>query len=128
MMISPEVYVEQLKDASYLELIREREQLIEGIRKFEKNELAGDRSDPEWRYCPSPDVQYQMHLEYLSGLCSFMQEKYNSEYVWGNQILKQDADESCEKTEGTVDTKKAEQDFNATLELMKDILKPGSKQ
>ena len=99
MMISPGVYMEQLKDASYLELIRERDQLIKSIRKFEKNELAGDRSDPDWRYCPSPDVQYQMHLEYLSELCSFMHEKYNSEYVWGQRTLKQDAEEGRKEAE-----------------------------
>ena len=91
MMISPEMYMEQLKEASYLELIRERDRLIEYIRKFEKDELAGDRSDPSWRYCPSPDVQYQTHLEYLSELCGFMKEKYNDEYVWGGRTLKQDS-------------------------------------
>ena len=63
MMISPSGYVEMLKDKTYPELIRERERLTEWIRKFEKDELAGDRSDPAWRMCPSPDVQYQMYLE-----------------------------------------------------------------
>lgn len=90
MMISPVAYLEQLKDASYLELIRERDQLIEYIWEYEKAEMAGDRSAPEWRYCPAPDVQYQMHLEYLSELCGFMKEKYNDEYVLGGRTLKQD--------------------------------------
>ena len=126
MMISPGVYMEQLKDAPYAKLIRERDQLIESIREFEKAELAGDRSDPEWRYCPSPEVRYQMHLEYLSALCSFMHEKYNQEYVWGDRRLKQDADDSCGTKNMAEDTSKAEQDFNATLALLKGICKPKS--
>ena len=70
----------------------ERDKLIRYIRKFEKKELAGDRSDPEWRYCPSPEVKYQMHFEYLEALCGIMREKYNSEYVWGGRKLKDDYD------------------------------------
>ena len=93
MMISPEMFKENLKDKSYMELIRERNRLIRYIRKFEKDEMAGDRSDPGWRICPSQDVQYQMHLEYLAALCGMMKEKYNDEYVWGKRTLKQDAGE-----------------------------------
>ena len=92
MMISPEGYIAQLKDSSYTELIKERDELIESIRKFEKAEMAFDRSDPAWGMCPSPDVQYQCNLEYLAELCSSMQEKYNHEYVWEDRTLKQDAD------------------------------------
>ena len=94
MMISPNYFVETLKDQSYPELIRKRDSLIRSIRKFEKDEKAGDRSDPAWRICPTPEVRYQTYLEYLSALCSFMKDKYNEEYVWGERTLKQDADES----------------------------------
>ena len=92
MMISPGSFAERWEKLSYLELIKERDRLIRFLRHFEKKELAGDRSDPEWKYCPSPDVQYQMNLEYLATLCGIMQEKYNTEYVWGGRTLKQDAD------------------------------------
>lgn len=37
MMISPEMYAEQFKDASYQEMIKERDSLIRYIRKYEKN-------------------------------------------------------------------------------------------
>ena len=90
MMISPNHYVETLKDKTYPELIRERDRLIRFMRKFEKDEMAGDRSDPAWRICPGPDVQYQMHLDYLAALCGMMREKYNEEYVWGGRTLKED--------------------------------------
>ena len=103
MMISPEMFREGLKDKSYMELIRERDRLIRFIRKFEKDEMAGDRSDPGWRICPAPDVQYQMYLEYLANLCRMMQEKYNEEYVWGERTLKQDAEEKKDKAEFRVE-------------------------
>ena len=93
MMICPEYYAKQWGNTSYPELIRERDDLIGYLREFEEKETAGDRSDPEWRYCPSPEVKYQMHFEYLEALCGIMREKYNSEYVWGGRKLKQDADE-----------------------------------
>lgn len=44
MMISPEMYAEQFKEASYQEMIKERDSLIRYIRKYEKLEKAGDRS------------------------------------------------------------------------------------
>ena len=65
MMVSPGYFTEKWEKLSYPELIRERDKLIRYIRKYEKKEMAGDRSDPEWRYCPSPEVKYQMHFEYL---------------------------------------------------------------
>ena len=102
MMICPEYYAKQWGNASYPELIRERDDLIGYLREFEKKETAGDRSDPEWRYSPSPEVRYQMHLEYLAELCRLMKEKYNEEYVWGKRTLKQDADEG-KKADGSVD-------------------------
>ena len=92
MMISPGYFAEQMKDYAYPELIRERDELIRYIQEFEKKEMAGDRSDPEWRYSPSPDVRYQMHLEYLAKLCGIMHEKYNDVYVWGGRTLKDDSD------------------------------------
>lgn len=91
MMISPEMYIEQLKDAEYLELIEERNDLIEFIKDYEKKETVGDRSGDDWLVNPSPDVRYQMYLEYLGELCKLMQEKYNTEYVWGDRRLQDDA-------------------------------------
>ncbi len=92
MMISPDRYAEQLKDASYLELIAERDELINSIRRFENNEKAGIRDPEEWHVSPTPVVRYQMYLNYLAEICRMMQEKYNQEYVWGNRTLKQDVE------------------------------------
>ena len=90
MMISPSVYVERLKDVPYKELMKHRDELIRSIRRFEKNEQKGDRSDPDWNYCPSPEVRYQCELEYLAALCTLMHERYNEEYAWGDRTLKEE--------------------------------------
>ena len=87
MMISPGGYIEELKDADYNTLIDERDQLIEAIVEFEQKEKAGDRSGGEWMMMPSPEVHYQMNLEYLAELCKLMHEKYNEECVWGDKNL-----------------------------------------
>lgn len=75
MMISPEGYISQFENATYEEMIKERDRLIRYIRKYEKLEKAGDRTGVDWMIRPSPDVQYQMYLEYLSELCALMKEK-----------------------------------------------------
>lgn len=87
MMISPDMYIEELMDADYDTLIEERNQLIDIIVEFEENEKAGDRTGEGWMMHPSPEVQYQMHLEYLSELCKLMHDKYNEEYVDGEKHL-----------------------------------------
>ena len=81
MMISPDMYIEELKDADYNALIEERDQLIEAIVEFEQKEKAGDRSGEEWRFMPSPEVLYQVNLEYLAEVCKLMHERYNEDYV-----------------------------------------------
>ena len=86
-MISPESYIETIKDLSYAELIKERDVLIRSIQRFEKMEKAGDRSGEEWSIMPSLEVLYQVEMGYLSRLCAYMSEKYNGEYVWGDKKL-----------------------------------------
>ena len=88
MMNSPYSYAEKMKNASYVELIRERENLLCFIREFEKAEMSGTCRDPSRVCCPSPEVQYQVYLEYLAALCSLMHKKYNQEYVFGGRSLK----------------------------------------
>ena len=96
MMIFPDYFAEERKGLSYPELIRERDELISYLQDFEKKEMAGDRSDPEWHCCPSPDVRYQVYLEYLSRLCVLMSEKHNKDYVWGDRTLHDDAKDKKE--------------------------------
>ena len=94
MMISPAAYREGLKGKSYPELMQEREELMDFLHQFETEEIAGNRSNPA-RVCrPSPEVRYQMFLDYLSVLCGVMSEKYNREYVWGERTLRRDIGEN----------------------------------
>lgn len=93
MMISPEGYIQELKNAEYLDLIKERNRLISRIKSFEKDEIDGKQSSSLFDYVmdSAPDVQYQCHLGYLAHLCEFMREKYRREYVWsGERKLSED--------------------------------------
>lgn len=83
MMISPKVYISEMKDYPYDKLIKERDKLVKLINIFEKKYFADERSEDEWHICPSPTTVYQCELEYLSELCAFMQEKFNTDYIWG---------------------------------------------
>jgi len=87
MMIDPKSFISEYKDSAYEELIALRDELVEDIRLFEAKEKAGDHSGPAWQFRPSPEVIYQMNLQYLAELCNFMQEKYNKEYVFGDKKL-----------------------------------------
>lgn len=87
MMLNPEMYAEQFKNASYQEMIKERDSLMRHIRKYEKLEKAGDRSGEEWMIHLQPDVRYQMYMEYLAALLLLMKDKYNEDYVWGDKRL-----------------------------------------
>lgn len=90
MMISPEIYLEDWKDASYPELMEERDGLVQFLKDYEAEEATGDRSSEDWEKCPSLDVVYQMSLLYLGELCRLMHEKYNQDYIWGDHSLRED--------------------------------------
>ena len=74
MMIAPEVFVKMYKDKTYEELIQIRYELIDEIEGFEERAASGE---PEViKIHPSPDVRYQMNLQYLGKLCELIVEKY----------------------------------------------------
>ena len=87
MMISPEAYIEEFKNATYTELINERKRLIKYIAAYEKNEMSDKRTDKKRQVCPSPEVKYQCYLEYLAFLCKHMQRKYNEGHIWSEKEL-----------------------------------------
>ena len=80
MMISPEAYIDELKNEIYKELIKEKNKLLKEISDFENNKIA----DEEYNINPSPDVIYQCNLLYLSKLCELIADKFNKEYEWNN--------------------------------------------
>ena len=78
MMISPETFIEfECKGKTYKELLKMRDELLEDIYAFEKGNIS-----PEAKMIsPSPEVIYQMNLEYLGALCKLISDTYNSEVV-----------------------------------------------
>ena len=80
MMTSPESYVSEFKDKTYNELLVERDRLIKSIKEFERN--IGKEDDTDCIIVsPSPEVVYQVELEYLGKLCELISNKYNLEFV-----------------------------------------------
>ena len=75
MMISPQLYVEEVANKSYNELLIERDELIKKICDFEN----GTGEDINAITKPSPDTMYQCHLQYLSELCKLILAKYRKE-------------------------------------------------
>lgn len=77
-MISPDLFIEfECKGKPYRELLKIREDLLEDIYEFEKDGFADETPVME----PSPDVVYQMNLEYLGELCKLISETYNKEFI-----------------------------------------------
>ena len=81
MMISPDMFVELHKDKKYKDLLPVRDELIADIREFENMTYAPEMDN----ICPAPEVLYQVRLLYLGRLCKLISEKYNKEYVWGDE-------------------------------------------
>lgn len=76
MMIAPEFYIEELKAASYEELIAKRRELINMLYDFEQ-EYSEGLSDQAMIISPSPEVMYQMHNKYLIEITNLIHKKFN---------------------------------------------------
>ena len=100
MMIVPTTLRERYEQLSYLDMMKERDRLVSWMQQFETNEMAGDRSDPEWQYRPGPDVRYLAELENLMMLSGIMYKKYSEEYVYGYKSLHRDVIEYGETISG----------------------------
>ena len=85
MMISPEAYAGKLKTDSLQNLIKERDELLDFIQNFEKNCIDFQKrelifSEDGWNIHPSPDVLYQVYLEYLAKVSVAISNKFNQEF------------------------------------------------
>lgn len=72
-MISPEYYQDTIKDYNLDELIKERESLLQEIRRFEGNEISLE----ERMISPFPEVIYQCNNEYLIQVIKLINQKFN---------------------------------------------------
>jgi hypothetical protein len=84
MMIDPEQYVEQYKNASYCDLLKFKNELILHITEFEHDY---NRENPDWMAKPGPDVHYQWNLEVLGLIAPMLSEAFNREYEWGEKNI-----------------------------------------
>jgi len=82
MMMAPEQYTEQFKNASYQEILKVKNELVSDISKFEHDY---DREDSDWNICPTPDVRYQWNLETLGMIAPLLSKAFNREYEWGEK-------------------------------------------
>lgn len=84
MMIDPMTYVDQYENASYLDILKFKNELVESITKFEHD---FDRKDSDWKFAPGPDVQYQWNLEALGFIASMLSKAFNKEYETGDKVI-----------------------------------------
>ena len=86
MMISPKTYASGCKGMSYAELRAVRDGLLADILEYERALGRAPEGElpslPEGivEMCPSPDVVYQMQLEYLGMLCELLSRQFNREF------------------------------------------------
>lgn len=81
MMISPKGYIEEQKNKTYKELLKERDSLLKEIEKFENHDIPKE----DYMIDPSPEVVYQCNLQYLGELLNLISKVYNEEVVWGKE-------------------------------------------
>lgn len=73
MMNSPEGYLERIKDYSYEKLIKERNELIREIHRFERRK--NDTESTELMMRPSPETVYYYNNIYLVKVCELINLK-----------------------------------------------------
>ena len=69
MMMSQKMYIKELENKSYKELLKVRDELLNEIKNFEENKV-------EHSFKPSSEVMYKVHLQYLSELCILIANKF----------------------------------------------------
>lgn len=79
MMISPEAFVEEYKDYSYEQLIAIRNDYFNSILDYESSVKHGDMDTEAGLFEPSPEIMYQMDMDYLIKLLELMQDKYKGD-------------------------------------------------
>lgn len=84
MMVSPNSFLSDYENATYFELLKLKNDLIQRISDFEKDY---DMKNLEWGIEPSPDVHYQWNLEVLGKLAPMLQKAFNKEYEWGEKNI-----------------------------------------
>lgn len=78
-MIDPKTFREAYKNATLEEIIKERDKLIQEIRRYEKGKIP----EEDYLMCPGPDTIYYCNNLYLAELCYLITEKKNESDLYG---------------------------------------------
>ena len=84
MMMSPEGFLAEYENASYFELLKLKNELVQCIAEFEQDY---DMEESGWEIQPGPDVRYQYNLEVLEKLAPMLREAFNREYETGEKTM-----------------------------------------
>ena len=84
MMMSPESFLAEYKNASYLELLKLKNELVQCIEEFEKDYY---QEEHVWTISPTPDVHYQWNLDVLGRVAPMLREAFNREYEMGDKNI-----------------------------------------
>lgn len=76
MMMGPKAYIYNLRDKSFEELLHERDEIIERMKRYESDDIPKERE----YICPSPGVQYSVSYEYLIELCKYITHLNDNRY------------------------------------------------
>lgn len=71
MMINPKTFRDSFENATISEIIKERNQIIMEIRRYENGKIPED----DYMMDPSPETVYMMNNLYLAELCNLIYEK-----------------------------------------------------
>lgn len=77
MMMSPDSFLKEYKNAGYFELLKLKNELVQEIAEFER--VCEMKSDG-WKINPGPDVRYQWNLELMGKVAGMLKEAFNREY------------------------------------------------
>ena len=76
MLMDPEKSIELIKEMKYAELVHLRDEVIKYIQVFESKPYVPRKTT----MFPTPDVAYQVRLQFLAKLCVLICEKFNEEF------------------------------------------------
>lgn len=77
MMMAPQTFLAEYENASYSELLKLKNELVQEIADFENSIGKGIEQS---QIQPSPDVHYQWNLQVLGILCPMLGDKFNEEF------------------------------------------------
>ena len=80
MMISPDLYVDSIKNLSYEELVNKRNHLILSLHRFEQDVIT----EEEKFVHPSPEVVYQCENLYLIEVTKLLNDAFNQR-LWDEE-------------------------------------------